>query len=141
MVVVGSKLTFAEYLASDHRDDRPYELIDGVLTPLPPESELNDFLATQLLLLLIQAQVPPRLIKVHTCELQVPVIRPQDAANRYPDLVILRPEHLALTRTRLTITLEMPPPQLVAEVVSPGASKSFAGLSVQTRPICSMWNP
>ncbi len=50
----------------------------------------------------------------------MPVLGPKDAANRYPDLVILREEHLALTQKRLTITREMPPPRLVVEVVSPG---------------------
>ena len=54
------------------------------------------------------------------CEVQVPVLRPGDAANRYPDLVVLREEHLDLTQRRLTITLDMPPPRLIAEVVSPG---------------------
>jgi Uma2 family endonuclease len=33
---------------------------------------------------------------------------------------VLREEHPKLTPKRLTITLDMPPPQLVAEVVSPG---------------------
>jgi Uma2 family endonuclease len=66
--------------------------------------------------------IPPRLIVIHSLELQVPVLRPGDAANRYPDLVILQPEHLTLTQKRLTITLDMPPPQLVAEVLSPGKS-------------------
>ncbi|WP_333414800.1 Uma2 family endonuclease [Microcoleus sp. MOSTC5] len=54
------------------------------------------------------------------CEIQVPILREGDAANRYPDLVVLRPEHILLTATRLTITQTMPPPQLVVEVVSPG---------------------
>jgi Uma2 family endonuclease len=35
-------------------------------------------------------------------------------------LVVLRPEHIALTQKRLTIRLEMPAPVLVVEVVSPG---------------------
>jgi Uma2 family endonuclease len=34
--------------------------------------------------------------------------------------VFAQPEHLSLTQKRLTITLEMPPPQMVAEVMSPG---------------------
>jgi Uma2 family endonuclease len=36
--------------------------------------------------------------------------------------VILREEHLQLTQRRLTITLDMPPPQLIAEVVRPSRS-------------------
>jgi Uma2 family endonuclease len=50
----------------------------------------------------------------------VPILQPKDAANRYPDLVVLRPEHLDLMGRRLTITLDMPPPLLIVEVVSPG---------------------
>jgi Uma2 family endonuclease len=71
-------------------------------------------------LLAIAHLFPRRLIKTHALELQVPVLQPKDAANRYPDLVVLRPEHLELTQRRLTITLEMPPPHLVVEVLSPG---------------------
>lgn len=117
--------TFADYLA--YRDTLPseerYELIHGALVPLPPESELNIWIADQLQFLLAIAQVVPRrLIKTHVCEVQVPVLAPGDAANRYPDLVVLRPEHLELTQRRLTITLEMPPPRLIVEVVSPGAA-------------------
>lgn len=69
----------------------------------------------------MDAQVAPlRLIKIHALELQVPVLGPNDAANRYSDLVVLRPEHLDLMQRRLTLTLDMPPPRLIVEVVSPG---------------------
>lgn len=115
--------TFEEYLS--YSDATPieerYELIDGALVQLPPESELNTWIADNLQFLLAIANVVPRrLIKTHTCEVQVPVLQPKDAANRYPDLVVLRPEHLDLTQRRLTITLDMPPPRLIVEVVSPG---------------------
>jgi Uma2 family endonuclease len=123
MTVARPRLTFEEYLMYDDGTDNRYELIQGELVELPPESELNDFMTTHLFLLLISAKVvSPRLIKTHTCEIQVPVISPNDSANRYPDLVILRPEHLELTQKRLTITLDMPAPLLIAEVVSPGQS-------------------
>jgi Uma2 family endonuclease len=117
--------SFEEYLVySDQMElEERYELIDGELVELPPESELNGWIADNLQFLLgISKVVPRRLIKTHSCELQVPVLRPKDAANRYPDLVILRPEHLELTQRRLTVTLDMPPPRLIAEVVSPGKS-------------------
>jgi Uma2 family endonuclease len=61
-----------------------------------------------------------QLLRIHTCEVQVPVLRPKDAANRFPDLVVLREEHLPLVQKRLTITVDMPLPQLIAEIVSPG---------------------
>jgi Uma2 family endonuclease len=115
--------TFEEYLS--YSDETPmdgrYELVDGALVELPPESEPNNWIADNLQFLLAIANIfSRRLIKTHSCEIQVPVLQPKDAANRYPDLVVLRPEHLELTQRRLTITLDMPPPRLIAEVVSPG---------------------
>ncbi len=115
------KLTFEEYLTYEDDTDNRYELIDGELLTLPPESEPNTAIVSYLLFTLASKRlVPLRLIRTHMCEIQVPILREGDAANRYPDLVILRPEHILLTASRLTITLDMPPPQLVVEVVSPG---------------------
>jgi len=115
--------TFEEYLSySDDPENSlegRFELIYGELIELPPESPENDFFALNLRDFFIQIALR-QLVRVHTCEVQVPVLQPKDAANRYPDLVILRPEHLELMERRLTITLDMPPPQLVVEVVSPG---------------------
>ncbi len=113
--------TFEAYLAYSAELEGRFELIDGALVALPPESPENDFLANYLMVTFLSAGVAPlRLIRVHTCEVQVPVLQPRDAANRYPDLVILRPEHLDLMERRLTITREMPPPQMIIEIVSPG---------------------
>jgi Uma2 family endonuclease len=114
------KLTFEEYLAYEDDTDNRYELIDGELVILPPESEPNNAIVSYLFLVLVNSGIPWRCIKTHSCEIQVPILREGDAANRYPDLVILQPEHILLTATRLTITQTMPPPQLVVEVVSPG---------------------
>jgi Uma2 family endonuclease len=112
--------TFEDYLSYSNDMDMEgfYELIDGELVELPPESEENNWLALNLRDYLIRV-VRRRLVRVHACEVQVPVLQPGDAANRFPDLVVLRQEHLELTQRRLTITLDMPPPRLVAEVVSP----------------------
>ncbi|MGF1566999.1 MAG: Uma2 family endonuclease [Nodosilinea sp.] len=113
--------SFEEYLA--YSDKTPlegrFELVHGELVELPPESEENNWLALNLRDYLIQV-VPRRLVRVHACEVQVPVLEAKDAANRFPDLIVLRQEHLELTQRRLTITLEMPPPRLIVEVVSPG---------------------
>ena len=115
--------SFEEYRA--YSDETPiegrFELVSGELVELPPESEPNNWLANYLQFLLVAANLAPlRLIKMHALELEVPVLQSNDAANRYPDLVVLRPEHLELTQRRLTITRDMPPPRLVVEVVSPG---------------------
>jgi len=113
------KLTFEEYLSYDDGTDNRYELVDGELVALPPESGRNAWIAKYLFLVLSRL-VGFELVNFYNCEVQVPVLKPGYAANRYPDLVILRPEHIELTRTRMTVTLNMPPPDLVVEVVSPG---------------------
>jgi Uma2 family endonuclease len=112
--------TFEAYLSYSDELEGRFELIDGELIELPPEAEPNTGITVNLLLILIKTGISPRLIKPYTCEVQVPILQPGDAANRYPDLVVLREEHLNLTQRRLTITREMPPPQLIVEVVSPG---------------------
>jgi Uma2 family endonuclease len=118
--------TFDQYFewSSAQSDSVRYELIDGELIELAPESGINDRIANYLFLKLVQAGVPFQLISPGKCEVQVRALQPKDAQNRYPDLTVLREEHLALTQKRLTIKLDMPPPQLVVEVVSPGASAS-----------------
>ena len=40
--------------------------------------------------------------------------------NRYPDLTVIREEHLTQLKLRNTIRLSMAPPLLVIEAVSPG---------------------
>ena len=119
-MTTAQRLTFEQYLEWDDGTDNRYELVDGRLVELPPESEPNTSLANFLFLQLVNAGLPFRQIQPHSCELQVPVLQSGDPANRYPDLVILREEHLELTRKRLTITFDMLPPHLVVEVASPG---------------------
>ncbi len=116
------RLTFEEYTSLDAEawvrmglPEGRCEYWDGELIELPPESELNDWIAMSLRDIFIQ-YVSPRLVKVGRCEVEVPG-RPR---TRYPDLVVLREEHLPLTQRKLFISREMAPPQLALEVVSPG---------------------
>jgi Uma2 family endonuclease len=111
--------TFAEYLSYSEDLEGRFHLIDGELCELPPESERNDWIALILRDYLIRV-VSRRLIRLGKCEIQVPVLQRGDTQNRFPDLVVLREEHLELTQRRLTITLDMPPPRLVIEIASPG---------------------
>lgn len=121
MVQSGLKFAnFEEYLTYDDRLDGYYEFVDGELVELPPESEWNLSLANYLYFLFVAQKISARLVHPGKCEVQVPVLQPKDPANRFPDLIILREEHIPITQRRLTITLDMPPPQLVVEVVSPG---------------------
>jgi Uma2 family endonuclease len=122
-----AKLRFAnfeEYLLwSDDPEnymEGRYELIDGELVELAPESPENRFIANYLFLMLVAVGMPLRCVHPGGCEVQVPVLQRGDAANRYPDLVVLRPEHFDLMDKRLTVMIDMPPPQMVVEVVSPG---------------------
>jgi Uma2 family endonuclease len=117
--------SFAEYLAWSNEPENAiegqFEWVDGELVEVPPESGPNRTIANRLFFLLVATGVVPlELVHPGQCEVQVPVLQPKDPGNRYPDLVVLEPVHLALTQKRLTITLDMPPPPLVVEVLSPG---------------------
>jgi len=107
--------SFADYLAYDDGTDCLYELFNGKLIEVPPESGYNTsvafFLGIQLAALVGHLRVRP-----HGLELEVR----GEPKNRYPDLTVLRPEHIQLLASRNTIRLSMPPPLLVVEVVSPG---------------------
>ncbi|NER47584.1 MAG: Uma2 family endonuclease, partial [Symploca sp. SIO1A3] len=64
------KLTFEKYLEYDDGTDNRYELFDGELIPVPPETDNNDWIAVWLMYKLARL-VNPRLVRCHTCELQV----------------------------------------------------------------------
>jgi Uma2 family endonuclease len=55
-------------------------------------------------------------VRGHGLELEVR----GEPKNRYPDLTIIREEHIQLLKKRNTIRLNMAPPLLVIEIVSPG---------------------
>jgi Uma2 family endonuclease len=115
------KISLKDYLAlEDTGLERPAEWIDGELIDLPPESGLNTEIAALWFAALLASGVSPLHLKLGNCEVQTPVLARGDAANRFPDLVVIREEHRSLTQHRMTITLEMPPPRFVLEVVSPG---------------------
>lgn len=115
------KLSFEDYLAlADTGHEGPVELIDGELVELPPESGINTEIAAIWFAALLASGVNVLHLKLGNCEIQTPILVFGDAANRFPDIVVIREEHRSLTQHRMTITLEMPPPRFVLEVVSPG---------------------
>lgn len=117
--------TFAELLDYDDGSDYRYELLsNGELIELPPESEANNYLATKLYEAL-KAVVARRLIKTHATTIQVQPLG-DDKLNRYPDLMVLQPEHIDLMARskKNAIAFGMPAPQLVADFVSPGGENS-----------------
>jgi Uma2 family endonuclease len=117
-----SKMTFEDYLNYDDDTDKRYEFMDGELVEVPPESPLNSHIARFLFVLLAQV-LPEEQICYKDTELAVSGSQIQ---VRLPDLMVLSPELAALlgASNRATIFLEMPPPLLVMEVVSPGAANA-----------------
>ncbi|MEB3293726.1 MAG: Uma2 family endonuclease [Synechococcales bacterium] len=114
--------SFEDYLAADPSElpEGRYEYWDGELIPVMSESFENGTIAVGLLLALVAIGVPFELIKTHFCEVEVPG-KPR---SRFPDLVVVDESHVLLLKKRATITREMPPPRLLAEVVSPGNEDS-----------------
>jgi Uma2 family endonuclease len=117
MTIATQKLTLADYLAYDDGTDTKYELIDGELVPMPPESDQNNLIALYLLAEFLNF-VSIRLIRHKDTEI---VVTGNRTRVRLPDLMIITEELLtALIGKRATITPDMPSPALVVEVVSPG---------------------
>jgi Uma2 family endonuclease len=111
------KLTIEEYLVYDDGTDTKYELIDGELVEMPPESDRNNLISLYLLVEFFKF-VPIKLIRHKDTEI---VVTGNRTRVRFPDLMILTEElFAAIDGRRATITQDMPPPALVVEVVSPG---------------------
>lgn len=108
-------LSFEEYLSYDDGTENLYELFNGELIEVPPESGFNVEIANLLFSFLLPI-VGYRRIRGHGLELEVR----GEPKNRFPDLTIIREEHIQLLRNRNTIRLSMAPPLLVVEIVSPG---------------------
>jgi Uma2 family endonuclease len=121
-MVLGYKpMTLADYLAYDDGTDRRYELENGAILPMPPESFRNQRIGILLLLFFADFGIDRKLL-VNQLALAVTGGR---STARIPDLMILS-EELAqeLQETNQgTILLDMPPPRLVVEIVSPGQDK------------------
>jgi Uma2 family endonuclease len=107
--------SFEDYLDYTDDNNRLYELFNGELVQVPPESGFNigiaNFLFTYFLPIVGYLRA-----RGHGLELEVN----GEPRNRYPDLTIIKTEHIEQLRFRNTIRLQMAPPDLVVEVVSPG---------------------
>jgi Uma2 family endonuclease len=114
--------SFEAYLSADPCDlpEGRYEYCDGELVAVMSESGLNDDIANYLYFLLVSAGIWSKLVKPHSCEVEV-IGKPR---TRFPDLTILDEAHVPLIERRNTITRDMPPPRLLVEVVSPGSPDS-----------------
>lgn len=110
-------LTFEDYLAYDDGTDTRYELVDGELVAMPPESPENLKIARFLMVQFLQSLPLDRV--AYNTEVEVMGRR---ARCRIPDLLVHSEESLLAIQDqpRATLTHAMPPPALVVEVVSPG---------------------
>jgi Uma2 family endonuclease len=118
MTVATNLLTLKTYLARSNTAEKHYELVSGNLIEMPPESPQNAEIAIKLLLMFAQF-ITPRLLRCKDTEIVVSGTR---ATVRLPDLMVLT-EDLAkdlYSNQRSTINIDMLPPALVVEVVSPG---------------------
>ncbi|MGB7087921.1 MAG: Uma2 family endonuclease [Phormidesmis sp.] len=118
MTVATKRWTLAEYLSyGDGTDAHRYELENGEIVKMPSESHLNQAIAI-FLLLTFSKFVSYTLLRMKT-EMQT---SGSGVTVRIPDVMVLSKElDQAMTGASRGIVLaEMPSPQLVVEVVSPG---------------------
>jgi Uma2 family endonuclease len=121
MTVAIQKMTLADFLAYDDGTDNWYELERGELIAMPFESEINRRVSMFLLIYFSQQGIPFYRLTMKT-EIAVSGSR---VSVRVPDLVLLS-EELATEMegaTRSIVLMDMPPPSLVVEVVSPKQEK------------------
>ncbi|WP_373543076.1 Uma2 family endonuclease [Chamaesiphon sp.] len=121
MTVAVQKMTLTEFLAYDDGTDKLYELDNGELIDMPSESEINRRIAMFLSIYFSQLGIPSYRLTMKT-EVAVSGSR---VSVRVPDLLILS-EELATEMdgaSRSIVLMDMPPPLLVVEVVSPNQEK------------------
>lgn len=117
MIATTNKFTLDQYLAYDDGTERRYELVDGDLLEMPPETDRNNLISLYLLSEFLKF-VPLHLIRHKDTEI---VVTGNRLRVRLPDLLLLTEElFAAIGGGRATITSDMPSPILVVEVVSPG---------------------
>ena len=118
MTATTTRMGLEDFFAYTSNRDTLYELEDGELFEMPPESDLNQRIASFLFAYFLRQGIAPDPLRTKT-EIAVMGVR---TTVRVPDLLVLS-EELATAlegATRATVTLDMPPPRLVVEVVSPG---------------------
>lgn len=121
MAVITSRMTLADFLAYDDGSDQRYELENGELVLMPAESDLNQRIASFLLTLFFGLGIPSYRLRIGL-EIAVSSAR---VSVRLPDLSVLSPEgaeELAGAK-RAMVSMDMPAPLLLVEVVSKGQEK------------------
>jgi len=113
--MVSAKLSLADYLSLDAEYEGRQEFVDGEIIEMPPESTRNALIS---LFLLFQFARLVSLSWLRRMDTELVVA----GRVRMPDLLVLGQDlSVALeVSNRSTITMEMPVPLLVVEIVSPG---------------------
>jgi Uma2 family endonuclease len=121
MTVATLRMTFEEFLNYDDGTDALYELENGELIAMPAESEINRRIAMFLVIYFSQLGIQPYRLTMKT-EMTVSGKR---LSVRVPDLILLSEAGaIALEgASRSIVLIDMPPPLLVVEVVSPNQEK------------------
>jgi Uma2 family endonuclease len=111
--------TYQEYLEHKPEIEFSYELIAGKIVPMPPESFINVNIALKLMWL-IAAEIGLDRVS-NKAEI---IISGARVTSRFPDVTVFSEEGLTAMQQQntSTIDLDLPPPILVIEVVSPGSS-------------------
>lgn len=117
MKTITEPMTLEEYLNFNDATDTFYELVDGELIAMPPESDLHDRIASFLYAYFLQLGIP-----YYCLSMKAQIAVSGRLANaRQPDLMVLSEAAataLEGAKQRL-ITYDMPPPDMVIEIVSP----------------------
>jgi Uma2 family endonuclease len=121
MVTSTPKMTYEEFLNFDDGTEYLYELENGELIQVASESELNQTISVFLLLYFARLGIYQDRLRVKS-EIAV---QSYTVGVRVPDLMIFSEELASAMRgaKRSLVTLDMPPPMLVVEVVSPDSEK------------------
>ena len=135
-------MSLEEFLNYDDGTDARYELEDGRLLFMPSESEVNRRIACFLFAYFLQLGIPFSRLTMKT-EVATMGRRP---SVRVPDFMVLT-EELAQAMegaSRSIVMLDMPEPQLVVEVVSPGRQNEerdyrYKRSQYQARGIAEYW--
>jgi Uma2 family endonuclease len=113
-----TKMSLQDLLQFDPQNELNYELEEGKLKEMPPESDLNRRIAMFLVVYFARLGISVNRLSQKT---EIAVTGSKESV-RVPDLMVLS-EEAAISlenATRSTIMPDMPAPELVIEVVSPG---------------------
>jgi Uma2 family endonuclease len=121
MLTSTAKMTYEEFLQFDDGSDYLYELENGELVQMASESILNQRIIMFLIFFLLAKGFPFN--RLYT-KVEIAVTS-RMVGVRVPDLVVFSDELLSRMQgaSRSLITLDMPSPMIVVEVVSPNQEK------------------